>query len=348
MADVPRGEPVPCQAKTHRKEAKPMTKIARRTALALAGAALAAPAHAQPAFPIRPIRILVPFAAGGTTDILARAIGERLSAALGQPVVIDNRGGAGGTVAGEAFARAEPDGHTLLVATASLICINKALYARLPFDPDTDFLPVAMLAQQPNVLVVNPRVLPMATLPELIAHIRANPGRINYGSSGTGSQLHLTGEMFRAAVGVDMAHVPYRGSAPAMTDLVAGRVDYYFDAFSTVQEHTSAGRIQILGVSTPTRAPQAPEVPTIAQAGLPGFSIAPWWGIIAPAGVPGAVLERLAGALDQALAQPAVATGLANQGCTAAFLPPAEFERFVRAEDTKWTRVIEAAGLRVS
>ncbi len=242
------------------------------------------PARRRPFQAVR-IRILVPFAAGGTTDILARAVGERLSHALGQPVVIDNRGGAGGTLAGEAFARSEPDGHTLLVATASLICINKALYARLPFDPDTDFVPVAMLAQQPNVLVVNPRQLPMATLPELIAHIRANPGKVNYASSGTGSQLHLTGEMFRAAVGVEMTHVPYRGSAPAMTDLVAGNVPMMFDGLGTALPQVRGGAVRALGVASEGPNAALPGVPPIASV-LPGFLSVNWTGLFALNGTP--------------------------------------------------------------
>lgn len=322
-----------------------MPKIARRAALALAGAALALPARAQAGFPNRPLRILVPFAAGGTTDILARAIGERLSAALGQPVVIDNRGGAGGTVAGEAFARAEPDGHTLLVATASLICINKALYARLPFDPDADFLPLAMLAQQPNVLVVNPRVLPMQTLPELIAHIRANPGRINYGSSGTGSQLHLTGEMFRAAVGVDMTHVPYRGSAPAMTDLVAGNVPMMFDGLGTALPQVRGGAIRALGVASERENAALPGVPPIASV-LPGFLSVNWTGLFALRGTPEPVLARIDAETRKALAGAEMATLFRERAFDPMPIPRAELPAFVAAESARWREAVRASGAR--
>lgn len=323
-----------------------MPRITRRAALALtAGAALAAPVRAQAAFPARPLRILVPFAAGGTTDILARAVGERLSAAFGQPVVVDNRGGAGGTVAGEAFARSDPDGHTLLVATASLICINKALYARLPFDPDADFLPVAMLAQQPNVLVVNPRQLPMATLPELIAHIRANPGRVNFASSGTGSQLHLTGEMFRAAVGVEMTHVPYRGSAPAMTDLVAGTVPMMFDGLGTALPQLRGGAIRALGVASAADNAALPGVPTIASV-LPGFLSVNWTGLFALRGTPEAVVARIDAETRRALAGPEMATLFRDRAFDPMPIPRAELPTFVAAESTRWREAVRTSGAR--
>jgi tripartite-type tricarboxylate transporter receptor subunit TctC len=322
-----------------------MPMIDRRAMLALAGAAaLPVPAFAQ-AFPSRPIRILVPFAAGGTTDILARAIGERLSVAFGQPVVIDNRGGAGGTVAGEAFARAEPDGHTLLVATASLICINKALYARLPFDPDADFAPVAMLAQQPNVLVVNPRALPIATLPELVAHIRANPGRVNYASSGTGSQLHLTGEMFRAAVGVDMTHVPYRGSAPAMTDLVAGNVPMMFDGLGTALPQIRGGAVRCLGVASSAENAALPGVPPIASV-LPGFLSVNWTGLFALRATPEPVVARIDAETRRALAGPEMAVLFRERAFDPMPLSRAELPAFVTAESARWREAVRASGAR--
>ena len=323
-----------------------MPRMTRRAALAMTAAvALAAPARAQAAFPSRPLRILVPFAAGGTTDILARAIGERLSVALGQPVVIDNRGGAGGTVAGEAFARSEADGHTLLVATASLICINKALYARLPFDPDVDFLPVAMLAQQPNVLVVNPRQLPMATLPDLIAHIRANPGKVNFASSGTGSQLHLTGEMFRAAVGVEMTHVPYRGSAPAMTDLVAGNVPMMFDGLGTALPQIRGGAIRALGVASDAPNAALPGVPTIASV-LPGFLSVNWTGLFALRGTPETVLARIDAETRAALAGPEMAVVFRDRAFDPMPIPRANLPAFVAAESARVREAVRASGAR--
>lgn len=319
--------------------------------LALAGIALAATqfvanmAWAQGAWPSKPVKIVVPFAPGGTTDILARAVGERLSNALGQPVVIENRGGAGGTIAGEAFVRAEPDGHTLLVATASLICINKALYARLPFDPDTDFLPIAMLAQQPNVLVVNPRLLPMPTLPELIAYIRANPGKVNYASSGTGSQLHLTGEMFRAAVGVEMTHVPYRGSAPAMTDLVAGNVPMMFDGLGTALPQVRGGAVRALGVASAEPNAALPGVAPIASV-LPGFLSVNWTGLFALRGTPDAVLARIDAETRKALASPEIVTLFRERAFDPLPTPRAELPAFVAAESTRWRDAVRASGAR--
>jgi tripartite-type tricarboxylate transporter receptor subunit TctC len=321
-----------------------MTMIGRRAALAGIGAAtLAAPARAQGGFPSRPVKIIVPFAAGGTTDILARAVGERLAAALGQPVVVENRGGAGGTVAGEAFARSEPDGHTLLVATASLICINKALYRTLPFDPDRDFLPVAMLAQQPNVLVVNPRVLPMTNLSDLIAHIRANPGRVNYASSGTGSQLHLTGAMFQAAVGVEMTHVPYRGSAPAMTDLVAGTVPMMFDGLGTALPQVQGGAVRCLGVASDQPNAALPGVPPIASV-LPGFLSVNWTGLFALRGTPEAVLARIDAEVRKALASPEITTLFSQRAFDPLPTPRAELGAFVASESTRWRDVVRASG----
>jgi tripartite-type tricarboxylate transporter receptor subunit TctC len=322
------------------------TRIARRAALALPLAvAPALAARAQASFPSRPIRILVPFAAGGTTDILARAIGERLAAALGQPVVVENRGGAGGTVAGEAFARSAPDGHTLLVATASLICINKALQARLPFDPDADFVPVAMLAQQPNVLVVNPRLLPMATLGELVAHIRANPGRVTFASSGTGSQLHLTGEMFRAAVGVEMTHVPYRGSAPAMTDLVAGNVPMMFDGLGTALPQVRGGAVRALGVASEAANAALPGVPPIASV-LPGFLSVNWTGLFALRGTPEPVLASIDAETRRALAGPEMGTLFRERAFDPMPLSRADLPRFVAAESARWREAVRASGAR--
>jgi tripartite-type tricarboxylate transporter receptor subunit TctC len=323
-----------------------MPPITRRTSLALFAAGLAAPALAQaPAFPSRPIRIFVPFAAGGTTDILARALGERLSVALGQPVVIDNRGGAGGTVAGEAFARSEPDGHALLVATASLICINKALYPRLAFDPDTDFLPMAMLAQQPNVLVVNPRALPLNDLPALIAHIRARPGQVAFGSSGTGSQLHLTGEMFRAAIGAEMTHVPYRGSAPAMTDLVAGNVPMMFDGLGTALPQIRGGAIRALGVASAAPNAALPDVPPIASV-LPGFLSVNWTGLFALRGTPDAVLARIEAETAKALASPEMARLFTERAFDPMPIPRAELPAFVAVESQRWRDAVRQSGAK--
>ncbi len=323
-----------------------MNSITRRASLGLVVASLSAPAIAQnAAFPNRPLRIFVPFAAGGTTDILARALGERLSVAFGQPVVIDNRGGAGGTVAGEAFARSDADGHALLVSTASLICINKALYQRLAFDPDTDFLPLAMLAQQPNVLVVNPRSLPMNGLAELVAHIRAHPGQVAFGSAGTGSQLHLSGEMFRAALGVEMTHIPYRGSAPAMTDLVAGNVPMMFDGLGTALPQIRGGAIKALGVASATPNAALPGVPPIASV-LPGFLSVNWTGLFALRGTPEPILARIEAETTKALASPEMAKLFAERAFDPMPIPRAELPGFVAGESRRWREAVRQSGAK--
>jgi len=318
----------------------------RRALLTASAALLSAPAaQAQGAFPSRPIRFVVPWPPGGATSNIARIVGDAMAVELGQPVVLDHRPGAGGAIGSENVAKSPGDGYSILIAGAGTF-FRPAMERDVPWDPAKDFSFVGLIGQGPFALVVR-NGLP-GTLAGFIAHAKANPGRLNFISSGQGSTSHLTAEAFNRAAGIEGTHVPYRGSAQAMTDLVAGRVDYYFDAFSAVQEHTRAGRIQILGVTTTVRAPQAPEVPTLAEAGVPGFAIAPWWGIVAPAGVPAAALARLSEALGRGLALPAVQQALVNQGCTTAFLASAPFETFVRAEDAKWIRVIEAAGLRVT
>jgi tripartite-type tricarboxylate transporter receptor subunit TctC len=322
-------------------------RFSRRLLLAAAAAPFARPALAQEGFPNRPVRLVVGFTPGGATDISARAMMGKMSEVLGQPVVVENRGGAGGTVAGEAFARSEPDGHTLLVATASLICINKALYQTLPFDPDRDFLPVAMLAQQPNVLVVNPRQLPMATLAELIAHIRANPGKVNYASSGTGSQLHLTGAMFQAAVGVEMTHVPYRGSAPAMTDLVAGTVPMMFDGLGTALPQVRGGAVRALGVASETPNAALPGVPPISSV-LPGFRSVNWTGLFALRGTPEPVLARIDAETRKALASPEIATLFQSRAFDPLPTPRAELVAFVAEESRRWREVVRASGATAS
>jgi len=328
------------------------TRIGRRAALAVASGAVAAAAFGSHAraqgaanYPTRPIRIYVPFAAGGTTDILARALGERLTAALGQPVVVENRGGAGGTLAGEAFARSTPDGHTLLVATASLICINKALYERLPFDPDRDFLPIAMLAQQPNVLVVNPKVMPVQSLAELIAYVKARPGRINFASSGTGSQLHLTGEMFRAGAGLDITHVPYRGSAPAMTDLIAGQVQMMFDGLGTALPQVRAGTVRAIAVASEGPNAALPGVPPVASA-VPGFLSVNWTGLFGLRGTPEPVLAKIDAETRKALATPEFRRLFQERAFDPLPTSRADLPAFVTAESQRWREAVRRSGAK--
>lgn len=317
----------------------------RRALLAAGAASLAAPALAQDAWPTRPIRFVIPWPPGGATANIARIVGDAMAPHLGQPLVYDHRAGAGGAIGTENVTKSPADGYSILIAGAG--SFYRPLIERdTPWNPDRDFGFIGPIGDGPFALVTRTG-LP-TTLREFIAFARANPNRLNFASSGQGSTSHLTAEAFNTAAGIQATHVPYRGSAQATTDLVAGRLDYYFDAFSTVQENVRAGRIQALGVSTSARAPQAPDVPTIAEAALPGFSAAPWWGIVGPASMPAAAVARMSAALRRALETPQVVQQLSDNGCRAFFQDPAAFEAFVRAENVKWSRVIEAAGLKVS
>lgn len=318
----------------------------RRTLLAAAAATLAAPAlRAQEAWPTRPIRFVVPWPPGGATANIARIVGEAMAPHLGQPLVYDHRAGAGGAIGSENVARSPADGYSILIAGAGTF-YRPLIERDVPFNPDRDFGFIGPIGDGPFALVTRTGLPP--DLAGFIAHARANPNRLNFASSGQGSTSHLTGEAFNAAAGIQATHVPYRGSAQATADLIGGRIDYYFDAFSTVQENVRAGRIQALGVTTATRAAQAPEVPAIGEAALPGFTAAPWWGIVGPANMPPPAVARLSAALRRALEQPAVVQQLSDNGCRAFFLEPAAFAGYVRGENAKWTAVIERAGLRVS
>ncbi|MBW8268048.1 Bug family tripartite tricarboxylate transporter substrate binding protein [Caldovatus aquaticus] len=311
----------------------------------------AAPARSGDAaaarFPDRPVRILVPFAAGGTTDLIARALAERLAARFGQPVAVDNWGGGGGAVAGETFARSEPDGHTLLVATASLIAINKALRPDLPFDPETQFVLIAMLAQQPNVLVVNPRALPQVrTLPELIAQAKARPGQLTYASAGAGTQLHLTGAMLAAEAGIAIVHVPYRGAGPALADLIAGQVTMMFDGLGSVLPHLRAGTLRAVAVAGEAPHPALPGVKPVA-ATLPGFLSVNWTGLFGLRGTPEPVVERLAAETRKALETPEVRRLFAERAFDPMPIPRAALPVFLEAERRRWGEAVRRSGARV-
>jgi tripartite-type tricarboxylate transporter receptor subunit TctC len=319
--------------------------IRRRALLAAPALLAAAPAGAQEAWPSRPIRFVIPWPPGGATANIARIVGDAMTPHLGQPLVYDHRAGAGGAIGTENVTKSPPDGYSILIAGAG--SFYRPLIERdTPWNPDRDFSFIGPIGDGPFALVTRTG-LP-TTLRGFIDYARANPGRLNFASSGQGSTSHLTAEAFNTAAGIQATHVPYRGSAQATTDLVGGRLDYYFDAFSTVQENVRAGRIQALGVTTSVRAAQAPDVPTIAEAALPGFTAAPWWGIVGPAHMPIAAVSRLSAALKRATETPAVVQQLNDNGCRAFFLEPAPFEAFVRAENLKWSRVIEAAGLKVA
>lgn len=322
---------------------------ATRRALLL-GAALAVPSlvRAQSAWaPTRPVRLVLPFAPGGLTDILARAAADQLSARWGQPVVVENRAGAGGNLAAEAVARATPDGHTLLVATQGIIAINKVLFERLSYDPDTDFLPIAMLAEQPNLLVVSPRALPDVTdVASLVAKLRATPDGLPYGSNGVGSFTHLSMELLRATLGVAMTHVPYRGSAPLLTDMVAGTIPVALDGLATSKPQVSAGgALRAIGVTSARRFRAMPEVPAIAET-VSGFDASPWYGVFAQGTTPEPIQAGLEAAFRAVLEGPAWAAVLAQREADAMPQGRATLATLMERERRTWRDAVRRSGAR--
>ncbi|MEJ8840712.1 tripartite tricarboxylate transporter substrate binding protein [Ramlibacter sp. AN1133] len=310
-------------------------------ALALAAATPFA-ATAQ-AYPAKPITVIVPFAAGGTTDILARVIGQALTRDLGQSVIVDNRSGAGGNIGAQLAAKAPADGYTLFMGTVGTHAINQSLYKKMPFDPIKDFAPLTRVAMVPNLLVANPGK-PYKTVKELIAYAQKNPGKVNFGSSGSGSSIHLSGELFNALAKVDMVHVPYKGSAPAVSDLIGGQIDIMFDNMPSAIQHVRAGKLRPLAVTTAKRSPELPDVPTIAEAGVPGYEATSWFGMFAPAGTPAPIVAKLNGALVKALADPQVKKKLAEQGAEPYSEKPEQFAEFIRQETAKWSKVVKDSG----
>ncbi|WP_312303839.1 tripartite tricarboxylate transporter substrate binding protein [Pulveribacter sp.] len=323
--------------------------IARRTLLATSLAALAAGAlplgAAAQDFPAKPITIVVPFSAGGTTDILARVIGQGLQKELGQSVVVDNRAGAGGNIGGALAAKAPADGYTLFMGTVGTHAINEALYKKMPFDPVKDFAPLTRVANVPNLLVANPKQ-PFKTVQELIAYAKAHPGEVNFGSSGSGSSIHLSGELFKTMAKVDMVHVPYKGSAPAVTDLLGNQIGIMFDNMPSAIQHVRAGKLHPIAVTTAQRSPELPDVPTIAEAGVPGYEATSWFGMFAVAGTPKPVLDKLHAALAKVLAQPDVKKKIAEQGGEVVIETPEQFAAFIKTETAKWGKVVKESGAR--
>lgn len=318
----------------------------RRGLLALAALAIgccATGAQAQ-AYPQKPVKLVVPFAAGGTTSILARLLAERLTQGLGQPFVVDNRPGAGGNVGMDAVAKAEPDGYTLLMGPIGL-AINPALYPKMAFDPQRDFAPIGLYAGVPNLLVVHPSV-PANNVAELIAHARANPGKLAYASNGNGTSSHLAAEMLKAAAGLYILHIPYRGGAPAMQDLLAGQVQMLFDQMPAVLPQVQGGRVRALGVSSIKRSAAAPDVPAIAES-LKGFDMTVWFGILAPKGTPAQIVTRLNAEMLKVLNDPAFQAQLAKMGVTPMPSSPEEFARHISTETTRWARVVKDSGARI-
>jgi tripartite-type tricarboxylate transporter receptor subunit TctC len=313
------------------------------TAAGAAGAAGALPASAQAPWPQRPVTIVSPWAAGGSTSTIARIVGDEMAKHLGQPVIHENKPGAGGALGSEIVAKAKPDGYTLLIAGAGTFYRN-ALDKDVPYDPEKGFSFVGSVGDGPFMLVTR-KDLPAATLAELLEHGRKSANGLTFASAGAGSTSHLTGEYFKTVAGLNLTHVAYRGAAPAMTDLLAGRVDMLFDAFPTTIENVRGGRIRAIGVTTAARHALAPDIATLAEAGLPQFVLAPWWGLIAPAGVPGDALARLNDALAKALASSEAAAALAQQGVRPFATTPQAFEAYAREQDARWRGIIKSAGL---
>jgi tripartite-type tricarboxylate transporter receptor subunit TctC len=313
---------------------------------ALAALAFASGGAGAQDYPVRPIRLLVGFPAGGGVDIVARQIADQLSKQLGQTIVVENLGGAGGNIASSAAARAEPDGYTLLMANLGMLAINPALYDRLGFDPDKDLAPLARAVLTPLVAAV-PAQSPARTMRELLDLARAKPGALNYGSGGVGNINHLADELLKLKTGIDIAHIPYRGSAPAMTDLVGGRIDLVIDGMNVVQPFVQAGTVRALAVTSEARVRQMPEVPTAAEAGVPDFVISGWQGLMAPARTPPAILRRLEREIEAALKEPALRDRLSAQGTEPAFMPAEAFGRFAAQERARWTEVVRAAGIKI-
>jgi tripartite-type tricarboxylate transporter receptor subunit TctC len=303
-------------------------------------------AFAQGAYPSKPIKIVVPFAAAGTTDLLARAVGNEMQKAMGQPVVVENRPGAGGNLGSDIVAKAAPDGYTLLVGAVSPQAINVTLYPKMPYDVMRDFVHITLIAAVPNVLEVNPSV-PVKTVKELIALAKSKPGQLTYASSGSGTSIHLSAELFKTMAGVDMLHIPYKGSGPAVTDLIAGQVNLMFDNLPSSIAQIKAGKLRAIAVTTLKRSPALPDVPTIAESGLPGYDASSWFGMHAPAGTSKDIVQKLYQVVSKSLHTPEMSERLATQGAEAVGNTPEEFTEFVRAEIAKWAKVVKASGARV-
>ncbi len=322
------------------------TDVTRRALLGATAGLLAAPALAQGSWPDRPVRIVVPYPPGAFNDQLARLVAERFQDAFGQPGVVENRPGAGGSVGTAAVARSAPDGYTLLVVNAATMGMNPFIYANAGYDPARDLTPLAVGARLANVLVVNPAVLPVSTVAELVERAKAQPGRINYASSGSGSSPHLAAELLKARAGIDIAHVPYRGSAPAVTDLLGGNVPVMFDNIPNVLQHIQSGRLRALAVTGRDRDPALPDVPTLHQAGITGYEMYVWFGFVAPATLPAPLQRRLSEMIIRTVSAPDVAERIRRAGAEPWAQNPAEMSALIRAELEKWGPVIRAAGIR--
>lgn len=313
--------------------------------LLLAGLLLSLAAAAQ-TFPSKPVRIVIGFPAGGPLDQHARLLSERLQAVLGQPVLIDYKAGAGGTVGAQEVMKAAPDGHTLMLANTGVMVINPALYSKLPYATLRDFVPVARTAMQPLALLVNPKV-PVNSLREFMDYARARPGQVNYGSAGNGGISHLVPEMFKNATGLFMVHIPYRGSAPAFTDLMGGQVQFMAESIPQAAAYHKQGKVRALAVTSRERNPALPEIPTVIESGLKGFEVVGFYGFLAPAGTPKDVVAKLSEAFRQVMTQPDLRSRMISQGADPAFLGAEDFAKFLGAEMPRWAAAVQKSGARL-
>jgi tripartite-type tricarboxylate transporter receptor subunit TctC len=323
-----------------------MGAVSVRRAVVLVVAVLLTSANASLAqsYPDKPIRIVVTFPAGGPTDAVARPISQSLSSTWGQPVIIDNRGGAGGIVGTEIVAHSAPDGYNLLIGTAGGMSINPSLHAKLSYDPFKDFAPISMLVINPQILVMHP-ALAASNVRELVALAKSKPGQLNFASSGTGTATHLGLELFKAATGINVVHVPYKGGAPALTDLIAGQVQLLFISIPSVMPQVKAGRLKALAVSSARRSLSAPDVPTVAESGYPGFEYVNWNALFAPAATPRAIINKLNSEVVKIMRDPDLAQKLVSQGAEPAPGTPEQLAQYMRVDFDRWRKVIRAAGI---
>ena len=329
-----------------------MNRFLARAALALSCAlaplaafAQAASTGAGQAYPTKPIRFVVPYPPGGPLDAVARLLGQKVAESVKQPVIVDNKPGAGGNIGADAVARSAADGYTILMGAVATHAINPTLYASIPYDAVRDFQPITQVASTPNVLIVHPSI-PATSVREFIAYAKANPGKLNFGSGSTGSAGHLAGELFKTMAGVEMIHVPYKGAAPAMQDLIGGQVQLMFDNYASAATQVRAGKVKALAVTTAKRSALAPDLPTIAESGLAGFDISTWFGIFAPAGTPREIVDRLHAEFTRALALADVREKMVNLGAEPIGNRPEEFAAYIRSEAEKYARVVKSSGAR--
>ena len=339
------------QSTPRRALMRAMTRTLGIATLTSISALLTLPSFAQSTWPTKPVKIVVPFAAGGTTDILARAIAPELSKAFGQAFIIENRGGAGGNIGSDVVAKSPADGYTLLMGTVGTHGINQSLYSKMPFDPIKDFAPITLVAGVPNVMVMNAekaRMLGINNVSDFIKYAKAHPGKLNMASSGNGTSIHMAGELFKSMTGTFMVHFPYRGSSPALLDLVAGNTDVMFDNLPSSLQHIKSGKLKAFAVTSSQRSAVLPDVPTVEEAAkLKGFEASSWFGLLAPAGTSPDIIHRIQMEVAKSLNTPAIKEKLLLQGAIPSGNTPQEFAKLIEAETNKWAKVVKASGATV-